>query len=355
MAIPSAAVPTVDAMIEAAVDQANETFARMFTADDTASFPSSPAFSGSDVGKVSTTVDTTTLLMIGMSVVLVFSLLINVVVIACLLLNRRSSTLPAAPQPPSIQYVVSPPAAPAGRAVDMAEMIRSNATTVRRRPGARSPSPMPMKRSIYAAVPTMEEAAMMQAERNSEVKAKSPRDILEEIKAGNARFWTGESERPDMSLVERRALISGQVSTVEHSTAGPSRRSAPPGTLFRPSPVPAPVLLAFCARVQAPKVMVIGCADSRVPIEIVFDQGIGTCCASHATNAIVWRTAHQYRIYDISKLLTLLTLPCPCAPLPMASIQAMSLSCVTPATSVATSARARSTVSALSAWRVLRP
>ena len=26
---------------------------------------------------------------------------------------------------------------------------------------------------------------------------------------------------------------------------------------------------------QVPKVMVLGCADSRVPIEIVFDQGIG--------------------------------------------------------------------------------
>jgi serine/threonine protein kinase len=71
--------------------------------------------------------------------------------------------------------------------------------------------------------------------RNAEVKAASPYEILEDLKAGNARFWTGHSEKPDMALVARSALIDG----------------------------------------QAPKVMVLGCADSRVPIEIVFDQGLG--------------------------------------------------------------------------------
>lgn len=54
----------------------------------------------------------------------------------------------------------------------------------------------------------------------------TPHDVLAAMKAGNARFWTGASERPDMPLVERSELLAG----------------------------------------QSPKVMVIGCADSRVPI-----------------------------------------------------------------------------------------
>ncbi|KAJ1630187.1 carbonic anhydrase [Pavlovales sp. CCMP2436] len=88
---------------------------------------------------------------------------------------------------------------------------------------------------MYTSVLTMEEARMLQEERNEDVKASTPREVLDELKAGNARFWTGTVDAPNLSLIERRALIDG----------------------------------------QAPKVMVIGCADSRVPIEIVFDQGLG--------------------------------------------------------------------------------
>jgi hypothetical protein len=89
--------------------------------------------------------------------------------------------------------------------------------------------------TMYTTVYTTEEAVQMHKARNAEVKASSPYEILEDLKAGNARFWTGRSEKPDMALVARSALIDG----------------------------------------QAPKVMVLGCADSRVPIEIVFDQGLG--------------------------------------------------------------------------------
>mmetsp|Transcript_38623 Transcript_38623/g.95673 ORF Transcript_38623/g.95673 Transcript_38623/m.95673 type:complete len:332 (+) Transcript_38623:97-1092(+) len=88
---------------------------------------------------------------------------------------------------------------------------------------------------MYTSVITMQEARMLQEERNEDVKASTPRETLDELKAGNARFWTGTVDAPNLSLIERRALIDG----------------------------------------QAPKVMVIGCADSRVPIEIVFDQGLG--------------------------------------------------------------------------------
>ena len=62
-----------------------------------------------------------------------------------------------------------------------------------------------------------------------------PREVLKRIQEGNARFWMGLAERPEMSAMERRALIMQ----------------------------------------QTPKVAILGCSDSRVPIEIVFDQGLG--------------------------------------------------------------------------------
>lgn len=54
----------------------------------------------------------------------------------------------------------------------------------------------------------------------------SPREILAELKDGNTRFWTGAPENREMPLAERKETLAG----------------------------------------QAPKVMIIGCADSRVPV-----------------------------------------------------------------------------------------
>lgn len=84
-------------------------------------------------------------------------------------------------------------------------------------------------------VPTMEMMAKKREELSEVVRNQTPQEILAELKAGNARFWTGRARRPELSAMERRAMIL----------------------------------------MQAPKVAVIGCADSRVPIEIVFDQGLG--------------------------------------------------------------------------------
>merc|ERR1711972_1055011 len=58
---------------------------------------------------------------------------------------------------------------------------------------------------------------------------------LAELQRGNVRFWTGQATRPEKSAFERRALIVQQY----------------------------------------PSVAVLGCSDSRVPVEIVFDQGLG--------------------------------------------------------------------------------
>ena len=63
----------------------------------------------------------------------------------------------------------------------------------------------------------------------------TPEDVLSRLQRGNSRYWTGRATRPKASAFKRRALLSG----------------------------------------QHPTVAVLGCADSRVPVEIVFDQGIG--------------------------------------------------------------------------------
>ena len=63
----------------------------------------------------------------------------------------------------------------------------------------------------------------------------SPQEVLASLQQGNTRFWMGLATRPETSAMERRAMIMRQL----------------------------------------PKVAILGCSDSRVPIEIVFDQGLG--------------------------------------------------------------------------------
>jgi len=64
---------------------------------------------------------------------------------------------------------------------------------------------------------------------------KTPQDAIRSLKMGNARFFGGTARRPDMSANERRAQILQ----------------------------------------QTPFAVVLGCSDSRVPVELVYDQGLG--------------------------------------------------------------------------------
>lgn len=89
---------------------------------------------------------------------------------------------------------------------------------------------------------TMEEIAELR-----EPVATSPQEALRELKAGNARFFSGTATRPELSAAERRAQILG----------------------------------------QTPFAVVLGCSDSRVPIEIVFDQGLGYLFITRVAGNIV--------------------------------------------------------------------
>jgi len=82
---------------------------------------------------------------------------------------------------------------------------------------------------------SMEEAKEHAATGAAKSKELTPSEVLEELQRGNSRFWTGSASRPEKNAFERRSLIA----------------------------------------VQYPKVAVLGCSDSRVPVEIVFDQGLG--------------------------------------------------------------------------------
>lgn len=63
----------------------------------------------------------------------------------------------------------------------------------------------------------------------------TPEDAIDALTRGNERFFTGQSHRPEMGANQRRAQIMS----------------------------------------QTPFAVVLACSDSRVPVEVVFDQGLG--------------------------------------------------------------------------------
>lgn len=78
-------------------------------------------------------------------------------------------------------------------------------------------------------------ATMEDAAREIEPVAQNPEEAIERLKIGNASFYSNQSPRPALPAIERRA----QVIT------------------------------------QTPFAVILGCADSRVPTETVFDCGSG--------------------------------------------------------------------------------
>lgn len=80
------------------------------------------------------------------------------------------------------------------------------------------------------ASPTMADLA-----NTTDVVVTTPEEALEALKVGNARFFSHEAVRPEYGANARRAQIM----------------------------------------TQTPFAVVLGCSDSRVPIEIVYDQGLG--------------------------------------------------------------------------------
>jgi len=89
---------------------------------------------------------------------------------------------------------------------------------------------------------TMEEIAKLR-----EPAVRTPEEALRLLKVGNSRFFGGQARRPELSAAERRAQILG----------------------------------------QSPFAVILGCSDSRVPTEIVFDQSLGSLFITRVAGNIV--------------------------------------------------------------------
>lgn len=85
--------------------------------------------------------------------------------------------------------------------------------------------------------------------------SRTPESVWRDLREGNRRFMRGESAHPNQDRARRLQLAAG----------------------------------------QSPKAVVLACSDSRAPVEIIFDQGLG--------DVFVIRTAGQ--ITDLSVLASL--------------------------------------------------
>eukprot|EP00747_Dinoflagellata_sp_TGD_P183471 gnl/TRDRNA2_/TRDRNA2_38370_c0_seq1.p1 gnl/TRDRNA2_/TRDRNA2_38370_c0~~gnl/TRDRNA2_/TRDRNA2_38370_c0_seq1.p1 ORF type:complete len:342 (+),score=73.72 gnl/TRDRNA2_/TRDRNA2_38370_c0_seq1:102-1127(+) len=100
---------------------------------------------------------------------------------------------------------------------------------------------------------TMEEAMAYAAKHEYQHKQVTPTQVLEELQRGNSRFWLGKPSQKHKDAFYQRSLVAKQY----------------------------------------PSVAILGCSDSRVPVEIIFDQGLGDIfvvrvagnCLGYATKA----------------------------------------------------------------------
>lgn len=77
--------------------------------------------------------------------------------------------------------------------------------------------------------------------------AKNPQEAIRALKAGNSRFFSGAARRPELSAAERRSQILA----------------------------------------QTPFAVILSCSDSRVPTEIVFDQGLGNLFITRVAGNVI--------------------------------------------------------------------
>jgi carbonic anhydrase len=119
--------------------------------------------------------------------------------------------------------------------------------STRNAPAAHHPTPSEVERDLRAMElisrgATLDEIAGMLGPR-----VQTPEEAIHELKAGNARFFSGEARRPELSANQRRAQIY----------------------------------------TQTPFAAILGCADSRVPTEIVYDQGLGNIFTTRVAGNVV--------------------------------------------------------------------
>lgn len=109
---------------------------------------------------------------------------------------------------------------------------------------------------------SMEDARQFCGEAAAEADSRTPSKVLADLQRGNARFWTGNSSKEVSNTFQRRALIMRQF----------------------------------------PKVAVLGCSASRVPIEMVFDQDLGGIFAIRVAGGLFDMTTKASLEYAVHHL-----------------------------------------------------
>eukprot|EP00929_Paragymnodinium_shiwhaense_P073604 TRINITY_DN3757_c1_g1_i1.p1 TRINITY_DN3757_c1_g1~~TRINITY_DN3757_c1_g1_i1.p1 ORF type:complete len:314 (+),score=41.16 TRINITY_DN3757_c1_g1_i1:61-1002(+) len=143
---------------------------------------------------------------------------------------------------------------------DESSLPRARRMQRRKRQQAAQSQPEPMEAGWQGF--SMAEARELADTTHKEVALKSPSEVLADLQKGNMRFWTGAARRPERSAFERRALISKQF----------------------------------------PLVAVLGCSDSRVPTEIVFDVGLGDLFVSRVAGNCLDTTTLASLLYAVNHL-----------------------------------------------------
>ena len=90
----------------------------------------------------------------------------------------------------------------------------------------------------------------------------SPVDAISELKEGNGRFTAGNMQHPRGSNDERKYIATNSYENAGMTFLGMTAEQAEKRR-------------SELAKTQHPFAVVVSCSDSRVPPEIVFDQGLG--------------------------------------------------------------------------------
>ena len=85
----------------------------------------------------------------------------------------------------------------------------------------------------------------------------APAEAISRLKEGNGRYTSGNQQHPHQSGDERGRMAANSYENLGMTAAEAAKRREE------------------LAKSQHPFAIVVGCADSRVPPEIVFDQGLG--------------------------------------------------------------------------------
>src|SRR6266581_4780265 len=90
----------------------------------------------------------------------------------------------------------------------------------------------------------------------------SPTDAISRLKEGNGRFTAGNPQHPHESVDERNYIAANSYENADTISLGMTSEQAAKRR-------------AELAKSQHPFAIILSCSDSRVPPEIVFDEGLG--------------------------------------------------------------------------------